>query len=195
MICSIINTENCWSSDILTPSAIRQCSPLLSVFSRTKFLKAVMFSGRVMSPSPSTPPSPENHSGHPHWNGYCLRQFLFLCECAALIHTIIRFKKFTRCCIEIFQFEVTGSFQRHTKAFSMPAPPPQNVLWKASRSSTDIAEVQKLTFTVFCQGFLQKTNLNQLTFMDASCYSDSPLVNPLGWWTCCQSSGQCWPFS
>lgn len=121
--------------------------------------------------------------------------FLFLCECEALNHTIIRFKEFTRCCIEIFQFEVTGSFQRHTKAFSMPAPLPQNVLWKASRSSTDIAEIQKLTFAVFCQGFLQKNHLNQLMFMDASCCSDSPLGNPLGWWTCCQSSGQCWPFS
>jgi len=42
----------------LTPSAMRKCSPRLSVLSMTKFRKALMFSGRVMSPSPSMPPSP-----------------------------------------------------------------------------------------------------------------------------------------
>lgn len=46
---------------ILTPSAMRKCSPLPSVLSSTKFRKAVTFSGRVMSPSPSTPPSPGKH--------------------------------------------------------------------------------------------------------------------------------------
>lgn len=42
-----------------TPSAIKKCTPLWSVLSKTKFRKAVMFSGRVMSPSPSIPPSPK----------------------------------------------------------------------------------------------------------------------------------------
>lgn len=72
------------------------------------------------------------------------------------IHTIIRLKQLTWCCIEIFQFEVTGSFQRHTKALSVPPPPPQNVLWKSSRSSTHVTEVQKLAYAVFCQAILHK---------------------------------------
>lgn len=42
-----------------TPSAMRKWTPLRSVFSRTKFRNALMFSGRVISPSPSTPPSPD----------------------------------------------------------------------------------------------------------------------------------------
>lgn len=42
-----------------TPSAMRKWTPLRSVLSRTKFRNALMFSGRVISPSPSTPPSPD----------------------------------------------------------------------------------------------------------------------------------------
>lgn len=58
-----------WSKKIqarkesLTPSAMRKCIPFLSVFSMTKLRNALMFSGRVMSPSPSTPPSPEVRKG------------------------------------------------------------------------------------------------------------------------------------
>lgn len=60
---NLLQKRACALSETLTPSAMRKCNPLLSVFSRTKFLKAVMFSGREMSPSPSTPPSPVNHRG------------------------------------------------------------------------------------------------------------------------------------
>ncbi len=44
---------------VLPPSAIKKCRPRPSVLSRIKLRNAVMFSGRVMSPSPSIPPSPE----------------------------------------------------------------------------------------------------------------------------------------
>lgn len=51
-----------------TPSAIRKWTPLRSVLSKTKFRKAVTFSGRVISPSPSIPPSPgrtqDSHSAN-----------------------------------------------------------------------------------------------------------------------------------
>lgn len=139
---------------------MRKCSPLFSAFSRTKFLKAVMFSGRVMSPSPSTPPSPVTHKGQPFtessiaWDHFCPPS-----ERDVPVHTIIRLEELTRRCVEIFQFEVTGSFQRHAKSLCMPTPFPQNVLRKASRSCTDVAEIQKLSFPVLCQGFLQKRNL------------------------------------
>lgn len=81
-------------------------------------------------------------------------QFLFSPDRDVHIHTIIRLKQLARCCIKIFQFEVTGSFQCHAKPLGMPTPPPQNVLWKASRPSTDVPEVQKLAIAVLCQRFL-----------------------------------------
>lgn len=147
---------NIWNS--LTPSAMRKCSPRFSVLSRTKFLKAVMFSGRVMSPSPSTPPSPGTHRGHVFRESFIIRpppeSCVQVCVC-----TIIRLKQLAWCGIKILQFEVTGSFQRHAKSFGMPTPPPQDVLWKASWSCTDVTKVEKLAVTIPCQRFLHNESL------------------------------------
>lgn len=180
-----------WNS--LTPSAMRKCSPLFSVLSRTKFRKAVMFSGRVMSPSPSTPPSPETHRGQVFTQLFITRQrtsFSSPIQCDVHARTIIRLKQLARGCKEILQLEVTGSFKRHAKPLRMPTSPPQYVLWKASRSRTNIAKVQKLTLTVLCQRFLcNKRGLSHYLFMCvcwdnyrfSNSVTDSPLVNPLGW--------------
>lgn len=76
---------------LLTPSAMRKCSPRRSVLSRTKFRKALMFSGRVMSPSPSTPPSPGTNKwgvgqSQPSWKK--LEEWnsirLCCCQCAQI---------------------------------------------------------------------------------------------------------------
>lgn len=157
IICSSKN----WMCNSLTPSAMRMCSPFLSVLSSTKFLKAVMFSGRVMSPSPSTPPSPGTHRGQvvtkSLLSGDITDKF---CE-----RTIIRLKQLARCCKEIFQFEVTGSFQRHAEALGVPASLPQYVLWKASRPCADVPEVQKLALAVLCQSFLHNETAERNLFV------------------------------
>lgn len=165
------NTENCWKTECV---AFRYSHPVCHQAVQPSFISIlqneVPEGSDVFRPSdvtisvyPSLTCGPQRSNSH--WNTHCLRQFLFLCQHDVLVHTIIRLKQFTRCCIEILQFEVTGPFQRHTKALSMPAPPPKNVLRKTSRSRTDVAKVQKLAFTVFCQGFLKNTDLNHLAFM------------------------------
>lgn len=154
----------------LTPSAMRKCSPLLSVFSMTKLRNALRFSGRVMSPSPSTPPSPETHRSNIHTIIYNLKYQLFPSERWEFHqHTVIGFKQLARRGVEVLQFEIAWPSQRHPKALCMPAFPPQNILWEATRPRTDVAEVQRLALTVLHQRFLYDKSI---IFIEADDYMD-----------------------
>lgn len=115
-----------------------------------------------------------------HWIIHHLRQDQFLFSPERDVHapTIVRLEKLTRRCIEIFQFEVTGSFQRHAKPLGMPTPLPEYVLWKASRTCTDVAEVQKLALAVLCQRFLHNERglSHHLFLLACVCWADKSSV-------------------
>lgn len=135
---------------------MRKCSPLLSVFSMTKLRNAVTFSGRVMSPSPSTPPSPETQTaGQASAKSFRTRNTNGLSSLRRFPQrTVIRLKQLARRRVEVLQFEITRPSQRHPEAFSVPPFPPQDVLWEAARPRADVAKVQKLALSVLHQGFL-----------------------------------------
>lgn len=168
---------------------MRMCSPRLSVLSWTKFRKAVMFSGRVMSPSPSTPPSPGDKQAKGHCrplNHSSPRDVTrFRSPGRGRARTVIRLEQLTRRRKEIFQFEVTRPFQRHAEPFGMPTSPPQYVLREAAGPRADVAEVQQFPLAVLCQRFLHSERASSQhvfimsTSTHISCYFDR-LTHPLG---------------
>ena len=95
------------------------------------------------------------------------------------VHTIIWLEQLTRGCIEILQFEITGSLQCHPKALGMPPPLPQYVFGKASRPCADVTKVQKLALTVLCKRFLynERGLLHHLFKQACMCWANKTSVH------------------